>query len=562
MKQLSLLLAICTMALSIGLYVEHTSASSPDVNKSKERFNKLQAGNYLASRFAQSQHDWEHANKFIHKLINAGISQDKILQRAMILAMGSGNTDDAIKLAKRIQAQDPDSENTVAKVFLIAESMQQDNYEQAAKIFDKLSQDATTQFIGPFIKGWVRAGQKKLDIKKLKNNTVQLYHAILISDFLGNHNDIEKMIDKALKVEDINLHERERIADLYGHVGLKKKALDLYDTIIKKQPENEAIKNKIENLKQNTNEPLFKKVKTARYGMAKAFHDISNILYNENNEESARVFGHLALFLEPDLTSTKFLLAEIAINHEQYEEAISMFRSVAKSDKAYVEAQHEIADVYEKMEEYEKALNLLNTISKKHQDVDTLIKIGNLYRHQERFEKSLISYNKAYEKLGRKINKEYWHLHYVRGISYEQVGQWEKAEAELKAALELQPDHPYILNYLGYAWADQGIHLQEALKMIQRAVELRPADGYITDSLGWVLYKVEDYEKAIPVLERAVELRPYDPTINDHLGDAYWKVGRHLEARFQWKRAQNHSEDEEQLEKIKSKLLVGLDKDT
>ncbi len=124
------------------------------------------------------------------------------------------------------------------------------------------------------------------------------------------------------------------------------------------------------------------------------------------------------------------------------------------------------------------------------------------------------------------------------------------------------PNNPYVLNYLGYAWADQGVNLQESLAMIQKAVELKPTDGYITDSLGWVLYKQKDYPRAVSVLERAVELLPYDPTINDHLGDAYWQVGRRLEARFQWERAKNHSEDQKQIETIKEKLISGPTDDT
>ena len=97
-----------------------------------------------------------------------------------------------------------------------------------------------------------------------------------------------------------------------------------------------------------------------------------------------------------------------------------------------------------------------------------------------------------------------------------------------------------------------------ALPDIRRAVALRPEDGYITDSLGWVLYRLGNYEEAVPHLERAVELLPYDSVINDHLGDAYWRVGRRLEARFQWMRAKNHSDDEILVGEIDRKLDQGL----
>ena len=94
--------------------------------------------------------------------------------------------------------------------------------------------------------------------------------------------------------------------------------------------------------------------------------------------------------------------------------------------------------------------------------------------------------------------------------------------------------------------------------MLIRAVELRPEDGYIVDSLGWVYYRLGDYENAVVQLERAVELTPIDPTINDHLGDAYWRVGRYAEARFQWRRALSFNPDEEQRPLIEGKIERGL----
>ena len=109
----------------------------------------------------------------------------------------------------------------------------------------------------------------------------------------------------------------------------------------------------------------------------------------------------------------------------------------------------------------------------------------------------------------------------------------------MKKALELYPDQPHVLNYLGYSWIDQGINLDDGMRMIRRAVEQRPDDGYIVDSLGWAYFRIGNYDEAVKNLERAVELKPDDPTINDHLGDAYWKVGRKLEARFQWSHARD-----------------------
>ena len=152
--------------------------------------------------------------------------------------------------------------------------------------------------------------------------------------------------------------------------------------------------------------------------------------------------------------------------------------------------------------------------------------------------------------------------YYYRGICEERSKQWSKAEADMRKALELQPEQPHVLNYLGYSWIDQGINLDEGMKMIKRAVDQRPDDGYIVDSLGWAYYRIGNYEEAVKNLERAIDLKPEDPTINDHLGDAYWRVGRTLEAKFQWAHARDLKPEPEDLPKIEAKIDNGLPDDT
>ncbi len=542
MKHFSFIIALCVAGLS----------STPSFSADN---NKLNAGDYLASRFAQAKHDWKNANKFISNMLNNKIAPDNIFQRAMILSMGAGEHEKALELAEQVKLQEPYITNTIAEIFLIAKAFKQKNYDKAGKMLDLLPDNETSQFISPFIRGWLYAAQKKIDIDNLRNSTAQLYHGILISDFLDNHKKIENIINRSLEVDEISITELERIADLYAHIGIKDKALNIYKTVLQNTTEVEEIESKIENLEQGKNKPLFRKVKTANEGMARAFNDIASILYNEQNDESAQIFANIALYVDPNLIEAKFLLAEININHKQYENAIKHYKSVPESDNRYIKAQYKIVDIYEKMELYDEALSLLGDLP---QNVDTLMRTGDLHRSQGNFGLALKSYDDAVEKLGGKITEKYWHLHYVRGIAHEQLDNWKQAEKELKAALEFQPDHPYVLNYLGYAWADKGINLQQSFAMLKKAVSLRPSDGYITDSLGWVMYRAKDYENAVPLLEQAAALLPYDPIVNDHLGDAYWQVGRRLEAEFQWKRAINYSNDSEQIRKIKSKLISGI----
>ncbi|MFK7942491.1 MAG: tetratricopeptide repeat protein, partial [Paracoccaceae bacterium] len=185
--------------------------------------------------------------------------------------------------------------------------------------------------------------------------------------------------------------------------------------------------------------------------------------------------------------------------------------------------------------------------------------LGDLLRRESRFAEASLAYNGAVDLIGE-VQPFHWALFYRRGIALERSKQWDKAEADFRRALELQPDQPDVLNYLGYSLVEKGLKLSEAEKMIEKAVEQRPDDGYIVDSLGWVLYRFGEFDRAVTHLERAVELRPVDPVINDHFGDALWMVGRRVEARFQWKRSLSFEPEEENAVRIREKLDIGLDK--
>jgi Flp pilus assembly protein TadD len=187
--------------------------------------------------------------------------------------------------------------------------------------------------------------------------------------------------------------------------------------------------------------------------------------------------------------------------------------------------------------------------------------LGNIQRGRKQFVECAKTYGKGISIIANP-EKPNWLVFYFRGICHERAKQWPSAEADLKTALELFPDQPHVLNYLGYSWVDQGVNLDEGMAMIRRAVEQRPDDGYIVDSLGWAYYRIGNYEEAVKHLERAIELKPEDPTINDHLGDAYWKVGRMLEAYFQWTHARDMKPEPDELAKIEQKLKSGLPDET
>lgn len=192
--------------------------------------------------------------------------------------------------------------------------------------------------------------------------------------------------------------------------------------------------------------------------------------------------------------------------------------------------------------------------SEKLQALDAL---GNILRSRKQYAEAVDVYNRAIE-LIPKADRRHWVYFYARGTSYERLKNWPAAEVDLKTALDLYPDQPLVLNYLGYSWVDQGLNLDQGMKLIERAVAVKPDDGYIVDSLGWAHYKRGNFAEAVRYLERAVELRPDDPVLNDHLGDALWKVGREREARFQWDQSLSLKPEPEDALKTRRKIEEGL----
>jgi tetratricopeptide (TPR) repeat protein len=191
-------------------------------------------------------------------------------------------------------------------------------------------------------------------------------------------------------------------------------------------------------------------------------------------------------------------------------------------------------------------------------DIRSYLAYGSVLSDAKDYQAMADNYDKAVQIIGAVPSRSDWAVFFQRGIAYERLKKWDQAEPNFKKALELNPDQPQVLNYLGYSWVDMSKNLDDGLKMIQKAVDLKPDDGYIVDSLGWAYFRLNRFDDAVNELERAAQLKAGDPTINDHLGDAYWRVGRKLEAVYQWNRALSSQPEEADIPKIKEKIASGL----
>jgi tetratricopeptide (TPR) repeat protein len=299
-------------------------------------------------------------------------------------------------------------------------------------------------------------------------------------------------------------------------------------------------------------------INSVQDGAAEALYGLGASLGHRGGEDLGLVYLQLALHLEPKHALALLSLADLYESLKKPELAIDAYERVPASSPLHRNAAIQMAtdlDLVNRGDEAEQ--NLEKLIKQRPKDIEAIIALGNVLRGHKKFAECGKVYSQGIDAITRPV-KDNWPIYYFRGICYERSHQWPKAEADFKEALKLYPDQPSVLNYLGYSWIDRGMHLDEAMNMIKKAVQQRPDDGYIVDSLGWAYYQLGDYKEAVKQLEHAILLKPEDPTINDHYGDALWRVGRKLEARYQWVHSRDMKPDPEELVKVEEKLKHGL----
>jgi tetratricopeptide (TPR) repeat protein len=331
------------------------------------------------------------------------------------------------------------------------------------------------------------------------------------------------------------------------------KAIEEYQKLVPRHPLMNAL---TDTIKRGDRPAVI--VGSPQEGAAEALAGVGAWISRRGGEDLGLVYLQLALYLQPSHPLALVALADLYSAVKKPELAIKLYERVPATSPMKRNASIRLAfdlDGLERPDEARKILDKL--IVEQPKDIDAILALGTILRARKKFPECADTYSKGIATIDNP-QKSDWVIFYFRGICFERARQWDKAEADLKKSLELFPEQPQVLNYLGYSWIDQGVNLDEGMRMIRRAVEQRPEDGYIIDSLGWAYYRLGQYDDAVKHLERAVELKPEDPTINDHLGDVYWRIDRKQEARFQWSHAKDLKPEPEELPKIEEKLKNGL----
>lgn len=523
-------------------------------------------GQFLAARHAAQIHDHEAAARYYTRALAAEPGNLTLVKGAFTALLGNGQFTQALSLAPTINTATPGDH--IARMALASGAMLRRDFDGALSLATDGPQNGIHAAFNPLIAAWAHVGkgnaaEAKAALARLERNPL----------FGGVHDHLKPLLLEAAGLEEeaatayaaaaarperVGTRQADAHIRLLARQGKLAEAQAVLDRQLTVNPENVILLAAKARLANPKNAVQTAPVMNAVDGFAESLFAASSAFGRTDGGELAEMHLQMALALRPDLDDARITLGDIYEARKQWQRAIQAY-GLIRPGSVYAEAaQLRIAWATFEMGEQQEATRMLRRLARdRAADPRPLITLADMYRQSEQWTDAAREYSAALERIP-KLEQRHWTTIFGRGIAYERSKQWDKAEKDMEKALELQPDQPMVLNYLGYTWVDMGRHIERATAMIKRAVELRPNDGAITDSLGWAYYRQGRYDDAVVQLERAVELKGSDPVITDHLGDAYWQVGRRAEAEFQWRRALGLKPDAELEAQIQRKLKEGL----
>ncbi|MBV9653119.1 MAG: tetratricopeptide repeat protein [Acetobacteraceae bacterium] len=508
-------------------------------------------GEYLAGRLALSQLDSEFAADAFLKALAVEPGQMDLLQQAFLACLMS-NRPEAVRLAREL----PD--NQAAQLLLGGVEAKTGNWDAAEQRFRAMPRQGLTQFLQPLLVAWAQQGAGRTDaaLATLRPLTegqrmrgIYAMHAALIADLGGRPGDAGRLYRIAQSdYGGINLRLARIVASWQARTG---HPADAHQTLRALTDGNDDMSIALPALIASAGS---RPVARATDGIAEAYLALAAAMRQQDQSDSSMLLLRLALNLRPDFTAARMMMAENEAAGGNPAQALHTLAPIPATDPLSSVVRLRRAAFTDRAGNSEDAERELDQLARDYPESPLpLAQLGDLLRSKNRFTDAIGAYDRAITRV-QAPQRSAWPLFYARGIAEERSKDWPRAQADLERALQLSPDQPYVLNYLGYSWADQGEHLSQARQMLTRALELRPTDGSIVDSLGWLQLRQGDTKAAVQSLERAVEMMPEDATINGHLGDAYWAAGRKQEAQFQWQRALVLNPDADEAARLETKL--------
>lgn len=519
-------------------------------------------GSYMAGQQALQDLRTDEATRYFSQAAQADWDNPVMVERAFIALAADGQIGQAAATAKHLLELDP--VNELAELIVATEALKERRYAAADRMLGAIGQDSFTGITAGILQAWALVGDNRKAeagalLDRLGRTGLEdflVFHRALMAEAAGDTAEAITLAGQAFEREPYVARIAEVYARILANAGRFEEALDVIGAFEGQGLSHPVVTIVKEQVEAGQRPGIF--AANVQVGAAEMFHGIGVALSRDGSLDLALVFLRMGLYLDPSADVIALAVGQLLDSAGQHEAASTIYEAVPATSPMKPTAVVRVAQNLDAKGDRSEALRRLNNIvASRPGDLDAVSVLGDLLRYDDQYSKAAEAYTKALELTGGESPAD-WRFYYVRGIAYERDKQWPKAEADFLKALELNPDQPAVLNYLGYSWIDQDMNLEPALEMIEKAVEAQPQDGYIVDSLGWAFYKLDRIDEAVKTLERAVLLRPNDAEINDHLGDAYWKAGRELEARFQWNVAASVDEEGNVKERTALKLADGL----
>lgn len=524
-------------------------------------------GNFLAARHARTHNENSLAADYYLKALGEDPDNALLVQGAFLALLADGRTAEAIRLLPALRQHNPG--DYLPRMTDAAARMVARDYDGVLKLVSDGPSGGIHAAFNPILAAFAHAGKGDADkavanLQRLERHPllggVYMHLKPLLLDLLNQAEPAELAYREAIEGRE---RPGTRLVDAFARLlerqGRQAEARRLIADQMAQNPDNPILQQAMARLDGKRRQPPEPLLGNAVDGLAEAMFASASAFGRGDGGDLAELHLQLALFLRPDLDDARMLLADLYEASGRWVDALKTYNAVA-AGSAYAETAHlRAAWCTSELGRKEEAVRILERAAAANPaSPQPMLTLADLYRQEENWDAAAKHYSAALQRIPR-VEPRHWTIFFGRGIAYERSKQWEKAEVDMLKALELQPDQPSVLNYLGYSWVDMHRNLEQATHMIERAVALRPNDGAIVDSLGWALYRQGRYQDAVQQLERAVELRGGDAVITDHLGDAYWRVGRFEEAKFQWRRALGLKPEQDLQLQIQRKLDNGLD---
>lgn len=525
------------------------------------------AGPYLAARQADLSGDFAKVVEYGTRALVDNPDRADVLEGLVVAHTALGEIDEALPFARRLTAVTPD--NQLAGLVLLGNALASENWDDAISLLE--GGVSVAGMVDQMITAWASLGQGRM------SQALEIFDTL--SEDPGSRSFAQ--FQKALALAHVGDFEGAAsiLGGSEGDMQLNRGGILAYAQVLSQldrhadalalmnanasplaDPEVEDIIARLE-----AGEVLpFTGITSPNDGVAELFYAVAESRSVDSDPTIALIFSRLAEHLSPRNATAILLSAQLLERMERHELAVEAYGRVPEGNLLYQEAALGRTDVLRRSERFDEAIDELSTLADTYPETLRFrVALGDTLMQLDRFGDARAAYDQAIGEFSEDLPGQ-WATYFQRAIALTKLDEWPAAEADFRKALDLSPEQPNVLNYLGYTYVERRENLDEALNMIERAVAARPDSGYIVDSLGWVLFRLGRYDEAVEHMERAVELMPVDPILNDHLGDTYWAVGRKREAEFQWSRALSFVTDDTDLDemnpdRVRRKLEVGLD---